>query len=696
MRYGEDVISRIAHAAQHNETALLAAAVREGINTNLKALYERQDVHPNHVCDMTVVGNTAMHHLALGLSPVGLGQAPFAPAAAEPITLKASELGIHMNPDGGVHFPPPIAGFVGSDALAVVAATHLVDKKKPSMAIDIGTNTEIALAHDGRVTVTSCASGPAFEGYQIRNGMKAVAGAIERVKIDEDGEPVEIVTITGAEPIGICGSGVVDLLAGLVHAGVVDKSGRMNAEHPRVRKGEEGWEYLLTEGPHGDIVFTQHDVRSLQLAKGAIHAGLGAAHGEPRRGHRGPRHRVHRRRVRQLPGPGRGAVPRPLPAGRDRARRVRRQRRRRRRADGAHRREGEAPHGQGERQHRVPRPRHGQALPGRLLEAIGVRSRLTDEGTSTRAAPGDAALTGADHRLRGYAEIAASSLILGTSATLIQISTMPASLLLVLRMGLAGIALAVLFFLTGGVEEVRRSGRLRRIVLLGFVVALEMIFYFASIRASNVTVGVSLEYMAPVWVALLAPLLLRTRRRRIDMIAVAVAVGGMAVLVLPAATAGDGDVTLAGVVFGLLGGLMFAAAMMLVSSMSDAGVRGSTFALFYCVGTVVLFTPLAVWQTAASHYSPTWADVWIVVVSGLVYTALCFSLFTDGLRYVRVEHAGILGYLEPVTAPLWAFVLIGEAPPWTTYAGGALIVAAGILVIVFGKGEAEPLLEPLT
>ena len=106
--------------------------------------------------------------------------------------------------------------------------------------------------------------------------------------------------------------------------------------------------------------------------------------------------------------------------------------------------------------------------------------------------------------------------------------------------------------------------------------------------------------MAPVWVALLAPWLLRTRRRRIDMVAVAVAVGGMALLVLPAATAGDGDVTVAGVVFGLLAGLMFAAAMMLVSSMSDAGVRGSTFALFYCVGTVVLFTPLAVWQAAAS------------------------------------------------------------------------------------------------
>ena len=298
-------------------------------------------------------------------------------------------------------------------------------------------------------------------------------------------------------------------------------------------------------------------------------------------------------------------------------------------------------------------------------------------------------------RLRGYAEIAASSLILGTSATLIQISTMPASLLLVTRMALAGIVLAVVFFLSGGVEEVRRSGRVGRMVVLGFVVALEMIFYFVSIRASNVTVGVALEYMAPVFVALLAPWVLRTRRQGIDLVAVGVAVAGMALLVLPAATAGDGSVTVPGVVFGLLAGLMFATAMMLISSMKDAGVRGSTFALFYCAGTVILLTPLAVWQTVGSGYHLTWTDTWIVLVSGLVYTALCFSLFSDGLRYVRVEHAGILGYLEPVTAPLWAFLLIGEAPPWTTFAGGALIVAAGILVIVFGK-EAEPLVEPLT
>lgn len=300
-----------------------------------------------------------------------------------------------------------------------------------------------------------------------------------------------------------------------------------------------------------------------------------------------------------------------------------------------------------------------------------------------------------DRRLRGYAEIGAASLILGTSATTIQIATMPASLLVVLRMALAGVVLGILFLATGGVEEVRRSGYFRRMVLVGFVVALELIFYFAAIRLANVTVGVSLEYMAPVWVALLAPWVLRTRRQGIDLVAVAIAVGGMALLVLPGLGLGEGATSIPGIIFGVLAGLMFAAAMMLIKSMGP-DVRGSTFALFFCLGSVLLLTPLAVWQTLAGDYRLTATDAWIVVVSGLIYTALCFSLFTDGIRFVRVEHAGIIGYLEPVTSPLWAFLLIGEKPPLTTYAGGALIVAAGILVIIVGKGEAEPLVEPLT
>ena len=300
-----------------------------------------------------------------------------------------------------------------------------------------------------------------------------------------------------------------------------------------------------------------------------------------------------------------------------------------------------------------------------------------------------------DRRLRGYVEISLSSLILGTAATLIQVSSMPASLLVVLRMGLAGVVLAVVFFLTGGPAEVRRSGHARRIWLVGFVVAVEMLTYYLSVRLSNVTVAVSLEYLAPVWVVIAAPLVLHTRRQRIDVIAVGIALGGMALILAPTLASAAAGGSVLGIVFGLLTGGCFAAAMLLIKTIGP-GVRGSTLTLFYCLGSVILLTPLAAWQATTSHYHLTSTDVWIVLVSGLVYTALCFSLYSDGLRYVRVEHAGILGYLEPVTAPLWALLFIGEVPSWTAVAGGALIVAAGLLVIVFGKGEAEALPEPFT
>ena len=321
-------------------------------------------------------------------------------------------------------------------------------------------------------------------------------------------------------------------------------------------------------------------------------------------------------------------------------------------------------------------------------------SPTTDRSTALSAGSGAGAPL-PDRRLRGYAEIGIASLILGTSASLIQISTMPSSLLVVLRMALAGIVLGVLFLKTGGIAEVRRSGHTRRLFVVGFVVALEMFFYFASIRLADVTVGVSLEYTAPVWVALAAPWVLRTRRQGIDMVAVAIAVGGMALILVPSLSLSAERGSVLGIACGLLAGMCFAAAMMIIKS-CGTGIRGSTFALFFCFGSVVLLTPLAVWQTIASEYHLTWTDTWIVIVSGLVYTALCFSLFTDGIRFVRVEHAGILGYIEPVTSPFWAFLLVAEKPPWTTAAGGALIIAAGVLVIIFGKGESEPLLEPIT
>ena len=291
-------------------------------------------------------------------------------------------------------------------------------------------------------------------------------------------------------------------------------------------------------------------------------------------------------------------------------------------------------------------------------------------------------------RLRGYAEIGGASLILGTSGALLQLSSMPASLLLVLRMALAGLVLGPLFFFTGGVAEVRRSGHFWRLVLIGFTVACELLFYFASIRLANVAIGIALEYMAPVYIALVAPWVLHTRRERSDMVAVAVAAVGMVLIVVPSLTLGGSSNLVPGVACGIAAGGFYATALLLIKGVGH-GVRGTTFTLFFCVCTVVLITPLAAWQTVAGHYHPTWGDVGIVAVMGLVYTALCFSLFTDGLRFVAVEHAGILGYLEPVTAPLWALLLVGEHPPLTTWLGGALIVGAGCFAIALGRAEAE-------
>jgi uncharacterized 2Fe-2S/4Fe-4S cluster protein (DUF4445 family) len=271
MRYGEDVVTRMTQAVHHDRLGELTAAVREGINGLLATLCARQEIEARHIYDMVVVGNTVMHHLVLGVSPLGMSAAPFAPALSAPLTVRAAELGLDMNPEGGVHLPPPIAGFVGSDCLAVIAATRLAGKRRPALAVDIGTNTEVVVAAGGRIVVTSAASGPAFEGYQMTCGMKAVEGAIDRVRLSADGEPQRVETVGGREPLGLCGSGVVDVLAGLSAAGVVDAGGRLQP-HPRVRQSAagDGLEYVLTEGAGGDIVVTQHDVRNLQLAKGAI------------------------------------------------------------------------------------------------------------------------------------------------------------------------------------------------------------------------------------------------------------------------------------------------------------------------------------------------------------------------------------------------------------------------------------------
>ena len=174
-----------------------------------------------------------------------------------------------------MHLLPNIAGFVGADHVAMLLATEAWPAKGVVIALDIGTNTEVSLI-DGEITSVSCAAGPAFEAGHIKDGMRASSGAIERLQVTNKG--IQYQTIDGAPPIGICGSGVLDTMAQLYLAGVLNKGGKMMDNHPRVRSGEKQCEFLLVSEEERDgrpaIVFTQQDVRELQLAKGAIRTGI--------------------------------------------------------------------------------------------------------------------------------------------------------------------------------------------------------------------------------------------------------------------------------------------------------------------------------------------------------------------------------------------------------------------------------------
>lgn len=274
--YGEDVIARIAHAMEGEEQAeeLRQAAVGavNDLAGELCALVGRAR---QEIAEAVVVGNTAMHHLFLGLPVRQLGLAPYLAAVIDPLDLKARDVGLEIAPGGYVHLLPNIAGFVGADHVAMLLSTGIYRAEETVVGLDIGTNTEVVLRTGGRLIACSTASGPAFEGAHIRHGMRAAPGAIERLRITDTS--VEYQTIDDAPPVGLCGSGILDAVAQLLKAGVLDERGSMG-EHPRVRRGKDGPEFVLVaQGEGGDgreVVITRADVGEIQLAKGAMRAGI--------------------------------------------------------------------------------------------------------------------------------------------------------------------------------------------------------------------------------------------------------------------------------------------------------------------------------------------------------------------------------------------------------------------------------------
>ena len=278
--FGTDVISRISFC-QEKENGLekLRTTIVQCLNDLIVDASENAGIDSELIMEVTIVGNTVMHHLLMGLDPRYLAMTPYAPVLQAEQDLKARDLGLEVGKSAYVHLLPLKAGFVGSDTIACILATGIHRTKIPSLLVDLGTNGEIVLAHKDRLICCSTAAGPAFEGGHIRWGMRASAGAIEQVRIDPGILNVRVKTINGKRPLGLCGSGLISATAEMIRRGVILKKGNFSEEvqSPRLHQGKDGWEFVLAwaseTGNNHDIVITQKDVAELQLAKSALYAG---------------------------------------------------------------------------------------------------------------------------------------------------------------------------------------------------------------------------------------------------------------------------------------------------------------------------------------------------------------------------------------------------------------------------------------
>lgn len=276
--YGEDVIARISYAMQKPDGAKqLQQAVSGKLNEMIRELCLSSGHSTANIADAVLVGNTAMHHLFTGLPVSQLGQAPYVPAVSEAMDIDAQTLGLELAPGAALHLLPNIAGFVGADHVAMLLGSGMLNCGGIVLGMDIGTNTEVSLIANGKHYACSTASGPAFEGAHIRQGMRAAPGAVEKVLI-HNGQ-IQIQTIDNRPPIGLCGSGILDLVAQLFDNEIITRSGAFNktSSDARIRQGDTGKEYVLVKAEDNagvEIAFSRRDINEIQLVKGAMRAGV--------------------------------------------------------------------------------------------------------------------------------------------------------------------------------------------------------------------------------------------------------------------------------------------------------------------------------------------------------------------------------------------------------------------------------------
>jgi drug/metabolite transporter (DMT)-like permease len=294
----------------------------------------------------------------------------------------------------------------------------------------------------------------------------------------------------------------------------------------------------------------------------------------------------------------------------------------------------------------------------------------------------------------GYVMVCASYLIMGSIGALVDWTTAPESALLVIRFVTAGMVLGIVFARRQPLAGIRRPGVPPRLLAMGLIDAFTLLLFFVAMRETSVAIGMFLVFVAPVWVAVLAPRVFNVRTEPVVYVALVVALAGLAMILVPM-LAGEGvKVSWLGIIAGTVAGLGYACFQMTVKSLTNRGVASHVIVTAESALDALILLPLALWQTVGAGYQLTQRDLFVGIVLGVVCTALAYTLWTEGVSRVRVQHASMLGYLEPVSAPFYAFLLIGERPGLWTLLGGAVIIVAGALVIVFGeKGELADLEE---
>jgi uncharacterized 2Fe-2S/4Fe-4S cluster protein (DUF4445 family) len=277
---GEDVISRIIFSQKRDGLSRLQKMVLKTLNGLLEDLASRNQIPLRQISKAVVAGNTTMIQLFLAIDPSTIREMPFVPAISRPLPVTAEELGLNINPQATVDCLPVVGAYVGADITAGVVASELAETDALTLFIDVGTNGEIVLGNRDWLITCACSAGPAFEGSGVRHGMRATAGAIEEIWIDQRTYEPTYETIGQLPARGICGSGMIGLLAELFITGIVDKAGKIQRDlpTPRVRTGDHGGEYVVVwanqSGIGTDIVINEVDIENLLRTKGAIYAGF--------------------------------------------------------------------------------------------------------------------------------------------------------------------------------------------------------------------------------------------------------------------------------------------------------------------------------------------------------------------------------------------------------------------------------------